>query len=489
MSPRFAFLAGLLASLPVAGMDISGIILNKNDQPVPLAQVCLRNSPSRCVASTINGTFRIADGSGVRLDEALRGYSLEILGNRMTLTAPGALRARLGWHDLSGRAVAPVQEVDLAAGENILAMPTLPREGVHVVRLIADGFTLAWKAVLLEGRLRGSADGGRGKSPHALSKASAAISDLVVTKTGFRQEIYRPSREVEVDAVVVLTANSDSGLVFTSAYKARNTLDRSKGEWITEASFDTCDGANAVKATVKDTGRFAVRDGKLYQYDEGQCRGETFTGGGADVVGTWTMAEGDVFLPQDLRPASCRDTVLPSLVPPTLKGRLTITEAEQTFEITAEVCPPDLYLGLIAFYLLTDTTVELASNTCRRLGFRKGDGEEATLSFAKRGDSLASTFSHKTTVCSGAEMMREGEGVAIDCKSPDPVLGFLECIAATGYFGAPPPRASLAKAAAPRARLAPPQPPRLPAGFRPGPVQAIPRPAGRGVIFPLHGRP
>lgn len=440
--------AALTTVAPVASaMDISGIVINKSDQPVPLAQVCFKNNPSRCAATSIGGTFRIADNSSVRARGPSGGYALELRGERLALMAPSPVDASVAWLDPSGRVLAPVRTLRLGSTPALLAVPG--GAGMRILHVTAPDLSLTWKVLSMGAPLVGSSRAeAQLRAPIAtfLGKA-AAISELQVSKTGFRTELYLPFAEVENDAVILLTALSDSGFVFTSTYKAKNTLDKVKGSMITEATFDTCKGTVPDPVTVKDTMQYAVRDGKLLTWYPGQCRAEAATGTSTDVVGAWTMTQSDVFLPQDLRPAACRDTVPSSSLPPTIKALLNIGETEQSFQIASEVCPPDMYLALISFYLLSDTTVELTKNTCRALTFTNGKGEEATLNFARRGpDSLASAFAYKTATCAGVENMRQGEGIAIDCSGNDPVFNLLECIAGTQFFGplGPPPKRAAA---------------------------------------------
>lgn len=461
----------LLSAATGGAMDISGVVLNKSDQPVPLAQVCFKNNPSRCQATSVNGTFRIVDGSPV-LPREQSGYSLEFRGGRLAFSAPRGMRIRLAWMDPSGRTLVPERAVDIGAGRNWLELPDLPRNGLHILRVTAPEITFAWKVLLLDGSRahETSASPGRGAgaapAPAFLSKA-AAIAELEVSKTGYRSELYLPSAEVENDAVIVLTALSDSGFVFTSTYKSANTLDRANGRFITEASYDTCAGATPVKTTFKDTLRFAVRDGRLYQWYDGQCVAEVATGTSTDVVGTWNVSQSEVYLPQDLRPAACKDIIPASSLPPTVKARYVIGETEQTLEVSSEVCPPDYQLPLIAVYLLTDTTIELSRNTCRQLAFKNRAGEEATITYSRRGpDSLASVFAYKGAACTGVENMREGDGVALDCSGNDPLFSFLECVAATAYFGDTPPPPAAKRSAGKRTAAVPGF--RGPAGMRSG---------------------
>lgn len=451
MRPISASLALLACVLPAPALDISGVVANKIDEPIPLAQVCLRNFPDRCVSSSMAGAFRITDaGLAVSIPGPALPYSLELLGARMAFTAPDGGPARILWLDASGRVLAPERETVLRPGRNLLDLPRLPADGLHFVRIALPGLTLSWKALMLgSGEWRGGgrvgADGpaSRGGPLAALSKAAAAPSDLVVTAPGFRPSTYRPSRQVETDAYVVLTPLSDSGFVYTSSYTSKSTLDRDKGQWVTEDTVTECNGPIPVKTVYRDTSRYAVRDGKLYQYYPGQCRGELLTGDGDDVLGDWDYAESNVFLPADLRPDACRDTVPSDPVPPTVKGTVTISETDQSFAISAELCPPDFYLDLFLQLLVTDPTVGLVRNTCRQVGFRNGDGEEASLGFSRQGDSLIGVFTAGDRSCRIAESTVQSGNAPVDCLATDPVDVFLVCVAATAYFGelGPAPRA------------------------------------------------
>lgn len=459
MSPKSAFLACLsAAAIPAGALEISGFVINKIFQPIPLAQVCLRSVPSRCALTTVNGTFSINDaGVSVPASGGKPSFALELQGSRLFLTAPRGEKARIDWHDASGRALAPAQSVHLAPGRNALALPELTRDGLHFVRVVLPGFTLTWKALLLGGEGRVSAaepasGKTRGRPVAALSKSAAVLTDLIVNKSGFRTSTYSPSQETETDALVVLTALSDSGFWFTSTYTSKITLDTPRSRWITEDTLRECNGPIPVKTVIADTSLYAIRDGLLYQYYPGACLGNALTGTSTDVVGTWNLSVAGIYLPADLRPATCRDTILSISVPETVREAITITETQQVYQASTEECPPDYYLDLIATYLLTDTSVSIVRNTCRSVGFENGTGAVASLTFTQRGDSLAGVFTSGTSTCQAVHMMRDGDGVPIDCISQDPMLQFLNCVSKTAYFGMPPSPPPLAKLAHPGTR-------------------------------------
>ena len=210
----------------------------------------------------------------------------------MALTVPRGERARIAWHDASGRVPGSRASSISAAGRN----PASPCPGCRATasiscRITLPGRTLAWKALLLGGPLPGPAGAGPkpGPPPGGLSKAAAALTDLVVTKTGFRPATYRPSREVEPGAwwSSRRSRTPASSTPPPSRPRTPSIAPRANGSPRTRCPHAT--GPSPVKTVVKDTSRFAVRDGKLYQYYPGQCMGEVLTGGNSDVVGTWNL--------------------------------------------------------------------------------------------------------------------------------------------------------------------------------------------------------
>ena len=514
MRRRLAILLLLaLGAAPARALDVSGTVVDKLEEPIAGASVCLENAPSHCVATGEDGSFRITDAASVEKPPPRPSFTLELKGSRLLIGSPRSGNATVAWFDCRGRSLAPLRRVRLQPGPNPVDPPEPARGGgLRLLRVSADGQSEAWKAVLLDERGRpGAARGGGREAPaggfSALSKAAIASTDLIVTKEGYRRAEYRPQSETETGAEIALTRIEDSGFVFASRFTAEHIrFDREAGEWITESTVDTCSGNTPVRVTVRDTSRFAVREGRLLRWYEGECVGDVLTGGGGDATGTWTLVEADYPLPGDLRPEGCDpDTILSQPIPEAVDAKLDITPERQVFDLAVEVCPTDLYVPIIGMFLLQDTTVELVSNTCRRAEFRNGGGEAGVLTFEKRGDSLASAFTHNTTTCAMIEMMRQGDGVPPDCSGLDPTFRFLDCIAGTGYFGEAGPvtepaaakpgwrrisAGATAGSGEARARRA-----SLPRNFQGIPImpKAVFRPfegrPGRCILLPYHGRP
>jgi hypothetical protein len=501
MRRRLAILLLLaLGAAPARALDVSGNVVDKLEEPIAGASVCLENVPSHCVTTDADGAFRITDASSLEKAPPRPSFTLELRGTRLLIGSPVAGNATVAWFDCRGRSLAPLRRIHLRPGPNPLDPPEAsPGGGLHLLRVSAEGRSAMWKTVLLDGRGRsGSARDGRAREARAdgrvsaLSKTAIASTDLIVTKEGYRRAEYRPQSETETGATIVLTRLEDSGFVFTSRFTAGHVrFDREEGVWITESTVDTCEGNMPVRVTVRDTSRFAVREGRLLRWYQGECVGDVLTGGSDDATGSWTLVEADYPLPGDLRPEGCDpDTIISQPVPDAVDAVLEITPERQVFDLTVEICPTDLYVPIIGMFLLQDTTVELVSNTCRRAEFRNGAGEDGVLSFEKRGDSLASSFTHNTTTCAMTEMMRQGDGVPPDCSGLDPTFRFLDCIAGTGYFGEAGPVTEPA-AAKPGSR-------RISTGASVDPREArawsgllrSPRARqGRCIFLPYHGRP
>lgn len=442
---RFQIQALLLMFLPASALNISGRVVDKLGAPVPGARVCAEQGPERCDMTDSAGAFQVTEPVGIATHPAGQEFTLRLRAGLFLLRSPAAGVAVLSWHDAGGRLLAPARAVRLAAGENRLEPATLPAgDGIRFLRAEAPGLSGVWKAVWTGGRGAASeaaTPAGLGTRSEgfpiaALAKSAIASSDLVVEREGFRKAEYRPKRETETGVVIVLTPAADTGITYLSVFPSR-VLSAADGRMISESRGDTCNGTSVVTVTRKDTTRFALRGGNLLRWLPGECAGEVLTGGGSDLAGTWTLTEADFPLPMDLRPAGCNlDTLSSTLLPSTVRETLVLTDTTQVLSLSVEVCPADLYISLIDRFLLRDSAIALSANTCRRAAWRNASGEEAVLAFERRGeDSLGTSFVHKTTTCTGSEVMTRGEGVPVNCTGNDPTFTFLDCVAGTGFFG------------------------------------------------------
>ena len=423
-----------LAAYPAPALNISGFVLDKIGTPLPLAKVCLQTDASKCVTTGISGDFHISDGIGVRkLSPRGDDYAMAYRNGTLTLEAPAATSARLEWIAPEGRRLLASSDLELAAGRNVLALPAGLRNGVCFLRLITGDLTVAWKASLVEGR----ASARRQSAPRIIALAkTAAVTALVITKTGYRAETYRPAKETETKVVVVLTQTDDVGFPYDGKYIAKViAIDRTKKTMITESVEGYCDSTDALQHdTLRDTSSYAIRDGKMWVWYTGDCSGQVFSGTAADPVGTWNMVDPVEPLPDDLR-AGCKPSAADSdeVDLGTYKAVYKISETAIQGDFTVEICPADAFGPDVASLFDNDTTIEVVKNTCKQATFRNGKGETADLNFTKIGDSLHIAFVYKGKSCDGQLDMGLGGG---DPKCPDTsdgLLPFAICTSTSGF--------------------------------------------------------
>ena len=431
--PLFALLA--LAANPAGALNISGFVVDKVGAPLPLAKVCLQTDAAKCVSTGVNGDFHITDGIGVRRTEP-RGeaFNLAYRNGSLLLEAPAGGHAALEWIGPQGNRLLASSETDLVKGRNTLAVPRGLGNGVRFLRLRIDGLTLAWKATLVEGR------GGAGapeSAPRILALAkTAAVTALVITKNGFKDETYRPAKETETRVLIVLTASDDLGYTFNGKYLAKVlAIDRTKQTLSTQSVESSCDTNDAlVYDTLKDTSNYVIRDGKLWIWYTGDCSGEVFSGTSTDIVGAWTLIDPVEPLPADLK-SGCKPVHADSIDIGLdgYKSTYKISDTAIVGEVAADICPADIFGPDVADIFYGDTTLEVVKNTCKQATFRNGKGETADLNFTKIGDtdSLQLAFVYKGKTCEG----RIDMNLSADpqCSGDDPLLPFAICVSTSGF--------------------------------------------------------
>jgi len=128
-----------LAAIPASALDISGFIINKLNEPVIVARICLEGSTTKCVNSGVGGIFRLTDasptfpGKGKPAD-----FSLEFRRGRLSLFAPEAMRAKLEWFDAGGRRLSPARAVLCPAWlRSSLTAPRLPQRSGRRLRRVS----------------------------------------------------------------------------------------------------------------------------------------------------------------------------------------------------------------------------------------------------------------------------------------------------------------------------------------------------------------
>ena len=426
-----------LAAIPASALDISGFIINKLNEPVIVARICLEGSTTKCVNSGVGGIFRLTDasptfpGKGKPAD-----FSLEFRRGRLSLFAPEAMRAKLEWFDAGGRRLSAAREVSLATGRNGLEMPTASGMGLRLLRLTAGGRAMIWKAVLLGSSAPGSNP--ERAMPTALSKAAALPLTLTVTKVGYRRKIYYPALEKETDVYIGLTAEGDSGYVVTRKDTTIVlTLDRDKKEITLLLTQWGCDSTGEVAwDSLPATVRYGLDGGKLYTWQDSMCAGLRYGGTGTDVAGIWN-AEAMAELPASLKQPGCRvDSMLNRDRSAVSRHRLTITDTSFVDDVTYEGCPADFFIFFFIVQVWQDPAVTLVKNTCRHVIFGNGAGDTAGFTIVRSKDSLVETFTYQDTTCSYTEWF--SGPMTPDCSNPPDA--FLDCVANSGFsIPIPPP--------------------------------------------------
>lgn len=437
--PTFALSAALAASLmgaaPAAALDVSGNVLDKLGMPINLAKVCIQAEPSKCVSTNAKGEFRIQSSNAIRPSAPGRdAYRLDLRDGRLDLRSPAATPARLEWLTADGRRPLAIQDLDLAAGRNALALPAgLPRAGVSLLRLSTPTGSFAWKAVLATGATAETSPAGTSARVASLAKATAA-GMLEVSKAGYRTRLYEPSAETETGALIFLSLAGDMGLQFDGTYTAKViAIDRAKKTLISETVEYSCGEDDQVERdTIRDTSNYAILGGKMYVWVQGECRGQIFTGSGTDPVGTWTMTDDDADLPADLK-AGCVPDSSPIEESPfeSFSAVYTITETAISGKLTVEVCPSDLY-GPLILILFGDSAITVEKNTCKQIVLKNGKNETASLDFSKEKDSLHIAFAYGTTKCAGNQDMALTMKEPV-CPDDGGLMGLVLCMIGSGF--------------------------------------------------------
>lgn len=220
-------LPSLLAAVPARAQDISGKVVDKFNNPLADARVCVKGSATQCALTGADGAFRLTAGSAGSLP-AFRaiGFSLERSRGGHVLVSPRAARVRLEWRDLEGRALVSARMADLVPGSNPLVLPsTLPHAGLAFLHASGPGLSVTWMGLWGAAAAdAGPGDGAEaGPSLSALAK-SAAAPVLEATKSGYGVRTYAPDKDVETTGVVIMLPGAGEVALFDG-----KTLDGWKG--------------------------------------------------------------------------------------------------------------------------------------------------------------------------------------------------------------------------------------------------------------------
>ena len=427
----------LALALPIRALDFSGTVRNKMGAPISGAQVCIKSDPTSCVTTGVTGLFSIVKTIAIRNPgQGFSGFSMAHRGASLIVNSPAAVTARLEWLSGDGRRIWSGSEVKLAAGANSFALPAgLPHAGLCILRLSTPDHVLTWKAVLASGM---TASGGKA-SPAAAriaSLAKVATVTLEVTKTGYRTRTYTPFADVEAGINIELSETGDVGVSFDGSLSLKVIgIDRTKKTFITEseeAACDTADGTTVVRTVYRDTVRYQIREGKMWTWYEGDCIGQMFTGTGADPVGSWNLVDPNALLPEDLRAGCTSDSGTGLGAYEAFSARYTISESRIIAEITAEICPNEIFLPIFFYILGQDTAVQPTKNTCKQMVLKNGKGETGTVDYTKAGDSLNTKFTYKTLTCEFNSYFGLTPVEPV-CPEGEEVFDFMSCLMSSGF--------------------------------------------------------
>jgi hypothetical protein len=439
--PILAALAFAL-TLPIHALDISGNVLDKLENPIAGAKVCIKSDPTSCVTTDADGAFDLTKAIAIRNPGmGASAFSLTYRRGSLIVRSPSAVAARLEWLGTDGRRAFSASEVKLAAGANALPLPAgLPHAGVVILRLTTADQTLTWKAVLAPG-IASPAGGASSASPRIAALAKAAAATLEISKTGYRTRTYEPAAETETDVYIYLSETSDVGVVLTGNLVQKIiAIDHVKKTIVTEFVDVYCDTGSSttiLRDTTQDTSSYAIRDGNLWTWATGDCTGPMFTGTASDIVGTWTLVDPNALLPADLRTGCTSDTSGGDSPFESLTAVYTISATQASEAVTAETCAGDYFGYYFADAFSTDSTVIMTKNTCKEIILKNGKGETATVDFSNQGDSLHSVYSYKTSTCALSMDFGLSQKDPV-CPEGAGLAEFMDCAKGTGFANVDP---------------------------------------------------
>jgi hypothetical protein len=393
----------LISSLGLAqALDIAGTIKNKVGEPIESARVCLQAAPGHCTLSNSKGVFHISE-------EMIQ------IRNPRRFQKDFNLNAILKWFDSRGRVIYTDQNIILKPGQNTLVMPrVLAKEGQYFVQQEPQEMPVK---VL------------------ALSKAMLLSNKLIITKTGYKDKIYQPITNSETDAVITLTAIDDRGIILSlSQIRKVISIDRVNHVIITEEVNLYCDSATVITDTIQSTNNYAIQDGKLYLWTDGDCEGSSFTGTSSDLVGSWVLSEDFSILPVNLQTPGCyidsSQYPLDFFQSPT--GFLKITPTLEKSESMVEICLGSYYQYFIENLFNQNSGVKFTKNTCLDAELKNSKNETASLVYSQSGNEYNISFTFKNTTCSFSQNFNL-DGSIPTCPMANPTTEFFPCMAQLGF--------------------------------------------------------
>lgn len=432
------------------GQDLQGKVVNRIEQPLPGAKVCLLGFVDRCALSDDSGHWSltipvgIREGSGSGSDNGF--FRIKTSRANLTLESYASVPLFLDWMDVLGRPLAP------RGGALPARLFGSWRLDPEILASLPEGMILlrarlgrVQRTVTLM-NLRGEVAVIRSPAAKPLAKVAGNIpyyleTSLAGFETGFRIAVAPP--ETNWMTLTPSGEPRDQRSFYLTA--AILSIDRENQHIMVRSSSITCDSGKLIEKMLGGKMTFRLHEGKLYiPRSPDSCRASRFSGNGTDIIGTWTLDDAYAEMPAAYRPAGC-PTVLPFSRPP--DSGATVTYRFSTTELTLESSEPQCLSDERWFHarniiMHNDRTVRWVENSCRRTAWVNSAGDSAFQTFQVHGDrdSAKVTFTYKDKSCSFID-----DGLFSDPppSCPDPVEAaldaYLDCIAASGFADIPRP--------------------------------------------------
>ncbi|MDQ3000174.1 MAG: hypothetical protein M3Y08_02760 [Fibrobacterota bacterium] len=429
--------------------DIKGKTVDKLQEPIPAARICLLMDSTHCVSSDDTGYFKLNLPTSINGKTDGEPFRIRYGREQLAIHAPYSGLFTLEWIDSRGRKIWDLDFVaPAAAGEVLVSLDRLASlaEGIYALRITGSRNRYVTRMV----RMDGFSGGPVGGSTFPLAKGAVRPTvRLEITKAGYAKESYAAYPDAEINWIT-LTALGDSGYIRFLPLKAGITeLNRNTQTIRTRSIRSGCLGSVREERETVAVIRYDLAGGKLYlRYQPDACRAIRLSGAGPDILGAWTVEDQDVELPSSLRPAGCPPP-LPYSDPIGKDNSITyrISAAEFVAELTGESCAGSELNAGIRNLVAPDTGVHMIENTCRRTVWRNGRGEQAVASYSPHGgrDSTRVDFQYGGKTCGYVDPYLFADDPP---ACPDPAekaeSDFLACVKAAGFAELP---AALGKAA------------------------------------------
>jgi hypothetical protein len=424
---------GLFYALPALGMEVNGLILDKQGTPIADAKTCLALDPGVCARTDIQGRFRL-DPTAFLAPQTRTGHDItwEIRPGELILFYREAANIQAEFFGADG-SLRHKASAAFAEGKANVAFPQ-DGSGIRYARVRGTGWE---RIIILNPAQIGQPPAGSGVSP-SLAKGSAADTRvLIATAPGFNPRLFAATWDSTSEGRVILRAVSDSGYIhaLSAAWKILD-LDKGEGRMRSRKIEMKCGASGWAPDTTLDSTRFVIKEGRLYLYRDSYCTGQVLEGGGKDLIATWKSVAWKAVLPPDIRPPICRfqNSDLAEFSGSPVSETRTYSDTGWTEATQYEDCPGQGD-GEAIFMIRSDSLVKPVRNTCKEVAFRNRKGQEGVFTYAYSHDSLAHSFTYGAKVCS----YRSRGFAPRTCPVPENGYdAYLACIQQSGFTEKPP---------------------------------------------------